>query len=96
MAIIGDGRWVVAGLGDGTLRWYDYQTGKEQLAFFAHNSRKDWVSWTPEGFFSSSSPAANHLFGYQINNGSDAPDFIGAEQLYKHFYRPDLVPVAEN
>ncbi len=91
VAISGDGRWLVAGLGDGTLRWYDYQTGEEQLAFFQHNNRKDWVIWTPEGFFASSSPAANHLFGYQLNNGSDAPDFIGAEQLYESFYRPDLV-----
>ena len=91
VAISGDGRWLLAGLGDGTLRWYDYRTGKEQLALFPHRNRKDWVSWTPEGFFASSSPAANHLFGYQLNNGSDAPDFIEAEQLYASFYRPDLV-----
>ncbi len=91
VAISGDGRWVVAGLGDGTLRWYDYKTGDEQLAFFPHKNRKDWVMWTPEGFFASSSREANRLFGYQLNNGSDTPDFVGAEQLYGSFYRPDLV-----
>lgn len=91
VAISSDGRWVVAGLGDGTLRWYDYQRGEEKLAFFPHNNRKEWVIWTPEGFFASSSPTANALFGYQLNNGTDAPDFIKAEQLYTSFYRPDLV-----
>jgi hypothetical protein len=28
----GDGRWVLAALGDGTVRWYRMQDGKEQLS----------------------------------------------------------------
>ena len=87
----GDGRFVVAALGDGTLRWYDARDGKERLALFVHPDAKRWVLFTPEGFYDAS-PGAESLIGYQLNQGPDREgQFIGSDQLVKVFNRSDLV-----
>ncbi len=89
--ISGDGRWAVAALGDGTIRWYGLEDGQERLAFFPHADGKRWVLWTPEGFFDAS-PGAEELIGYHLNQGPDHEgQFVEVKQLYNLFYRPDLV-----
>jgi len=89
--ISGDGKKAVAAFGDGTIRWYDYATGAELLAFFPHADGKRWVLWTPEGFFDHS-PGGEKLIGYHLNRGKDkAAEFIPIDRLYDQFYRPDLV-----
>lgn len=86
-----DGRYAVAALGDGTLRWYDTATGKEVLAFFVHRDGERWVAWTPEGFFDAS-PGGEALVGYHLNQGMDrAGEFVNVDQVFNLFYRPDLV-----
>ena len=45
-----DGRFVVAALGDGTVRWYTFDEGKEVLALFVDRDLKRWVAWTPDAF----------------------------------------------
>jgi WD40 repeat protein len=85
-----DGRFVVAALGDGTIRWYQAGTGRELLALFvdAHDRR---VLFTPEGFFAAS-PGAAALLGYQINQGPDHEGlFVEAAQLGSLFNRPELI-----
>ena len=43
-----DGRFVVAALGDGSLRWYRTDDeGSEALALFVHADGERWVLWTP-------------------------------------------------
>lgn len=87
-----DGRFVVAALGDGTIRWYRSQDGSEALALFVHADGERWVAWTPEGFFAASSPEAEKLFGYTLNQGRDqAADFVSSAQLREQFYRPALL-----
>src|SRR5207249_3180816 len=49
-----DARYVVAALSDGTVHWYETDTGKEGLALFVHRDLKRWIAWTPEGFFDAS------------------------------------------
>jgi WD40 repeat protein len=86
-----DGRFAVAALGDGTLRWYDARNGNERLALFVHPDAQRWVLFTPEGFFDAS-PGADALIGYQLNQGTEKEgQFIGSDQLVKVFNRPDLV-----
>lgn len=86
-----NGKVAVAALGDGTIRWYDYATGRELLAFFPHADKKRWVLWTPEGFFDHS-PGGEELIGWHLNQGKDKEAlFFRASKLYKEFYRPDLV-----
>lgn len=89
--VSGDGRYALAALGDGTIRWYSMADGREILAFFPHNDQKRWVIWTPEGFFDASEGGAE-LIGYHLNQGKNREAaFVSVDKLYDAFYRPDLV-----
>jgi len=87
-----DGRFVVAALGDGTIRWYRTADGSEALALFVHADAQRWVVWTPEGFYAASSPEAESLMGYVLNQGRDKEaEFVSSGQLRQQFYRPALI-----
>jgi WD40 repeat protein len=89
--VSGDGRSVVAALGDGTIRWYDIRDGREELAFFPHADRKRWVAWTPSGYYQAS-PGGEDLIGWHLNHGRNAAaDFFPASRLRGKFNRPDVV-----
>jgi WD40 repeat protein len=89
--ISGDSRFVVAGYGDGTIRWHRLSDGQEVLAFFPHADRERWIVWTPEGFFDAS-PGAEELIGYHLNRGRDSEgEFVSALQLREVFYQPGLI-----
>ncbi len=87
----GDGRWVVAAYGDGTIRWHRASDGAEQLAFFPHADRSRWVMWTPTGYYDAS-PGAEDMIGWHLNRGKDnASDFFPASRFRNQFYRPDVL-----
>ena len=89
--VSGDGRFVVAAFSDGTLRWHRLDDGREVLALFAHADGKQWVAWTPEGYFDAS-PHAEDLIGFHLNHGADrAGEFVAARQLWETFYQPGLI-----
>lgn len=91
LALSKDGRFVVVGMTDGTIRWYLQSDGSEQLALFPHPDQKHWVVWTPEGYFDAS-PGSSELIGYHINQGKDREaKFIPMSYLYDVFYRPDII-----
>jgi hypothetical protein len=93
LASAGD-KLLIAALGDGTFRWYALQgTTLTSIAdlFVAADDRR-WVIWTNEGFFDHADIGGKELVGYQLNHGkSDAPEFVGFDQLYRAFYAPDVV-----
>lgn len=89
--VSGDGQTVVAAFGDGTIRWYDIQDGREKLAFFPHADRKRWVAWTPSGYYQAS-PGGEDLIGWHLNHGKDATaDFFPASRFRSKFNRPDVI-----
>jgi WD40 repeat protein len=89
--VTGDGRSVVAGLSDGTIRWYRMEDGVEYLALFIHANGEDWIAWTPEGYYVSSNYGDQYV-GWHLNRGKDkAPDFYRAVQFERILYRPDIV-----
>lgn len=91
LALSKNGRYVIGGMTDGTIRWFLQSDGTEQLAFFPHPDRKRWVAWTPEGYFDAS-PGAENLIGYHINQGKDKEaKFVPMVYLYDVFYRPDII-----
>jgi len=91
VVISADGRWVVAAVGDGSLRWYARETGREAMAAFVHRSQPQWVAWRPEGYYASSTQG-DQYFGWQLNRGADRePDFLHAVQFERQLYRPDLL-----
>lgn len=89
--IAGNGKVAVAALGDGTIRWYRLQDGKELVALFPYQDRKRWILWTPEGYYDASAGAAN-LIGWHINQGPDKEaKFIPLGEQQEKYHRPDLI-----
>lgn len=84
LAFASDGRHVVVGNENGTSAVYDTRTGSRQVITL-HNPSGEWVTITPEGFFSASPRGAELL---HIVRGFEA---TGIDQFYQSLYRPDLV-----
>jgi WD40 repeat protein len=85
-----DGRYLVSGAGDQTVRVWDLKTFELLVTLF-HGDDGQWVMWTPEGFFFGS-PRGAEIVGWQINQGADqVPNYVTADQIRKLFFRPDLV-----
>jgi len=83
-----NGRFVVAGCSDGTVRWFDTATGAEVLALFLSKSAQDWVLWEPGGYYVSSEYGDNYI-GWHINNELGTPDFFRAVQFEGIYYQPE-------
>ena len=86
-----DGKTIVAGLQDGSIRWYRAEDGEEFFALFPHKNEVDWVAWVPPGFFIAS-PDGDKYIGWQLNNSADeTAEFYSAWQFERMLYRPDIV-----
>lgn len=86
-----DGRFVVAALQDGTIRWHRASDGQELLALLPHADRKRWVLFTPGGYFDAAA-GAEELLGWHFNRGAAAAaDFHPMWTLRARFGRADVV-----
>jgi len=87
-----DGRLVVAVHDDGTIRWYRAADGRELLAVFPHADRKQWVAWTPDGYYAAS-PGAETLVGWHVNSSdrSGPNAWYTAQRFRESFHRPDII-----
>ncbi|MCU0583915.1 MAG: caspase family protein, partial [Syntrophales bacterium] len=86
-----DGSLAVAGVSDGTIRWYRMEDGRELAAFYPHSDRKRWVLWTPSGYYDASE-GGDELIGWHVNNGLDrAASFYPVSRFFERFYRPEVV-----
>ncbi len=89
--ISANGRWAVAALGDGTVRWYRLSDGQEQMALFAHADRERWLLWTPGGQYDTS-VGGEGLIGWHVNQAFNrASDFYPVGRFRKHYYHPDTI-----
>ena len=87
----GDGRWVLAALGDGTIRWYRASDGQEQVALFVHPDRNRWILWTPSGYYDTS-VSGESLVGWHLNRAfNKASDFFSVGRFRAQYYRPDVL-----
>lgn len=86
-----DGRWVVAGLGDGSIRWFRAQDGAEQLALFSHPDKTRWIVWTPTGYYDTSLGGEN-LVGWHLNRAfNQSADYFSAGRFRDRLYRADVI-----
>lgn len=89
--ISGNGRFVVTALGNGIIRWLRARDGEEILNFFPHANKKDWIAWTPKGFYATSE-GADSLFGWHVNQDQNKEAlFFPAFVFSEHFKRPDII-----
>jgi WD40 repeat protein len=90
--ITGDGRLIVAAYSDGTIRWHGMEDGRELLALYALGDKRNWVAWTPEGFYAAT-PGAYGVLRWQVNRGADAAaDTVPVSAIPK-LNRPDALPL---
>ena len=86
-----DGRLIVAAAGEGTVRWYRMDNGRELLALFVQRETREWVAWTPKGYFTAS-PRGAELVGWHVNRGwAQSADFFALSHFRDTFDRPDIV-----
>ena len=88
--ITADGRLVVAAAGDGTIRWYRLEDGREVLALFPLVDRRNWVAWTPEGIYAAT-PGAHGVLRWHVNRGWDAPAEAIPVAEIPETYRPEAI-----
>jgi WD40 repeat protein/uncharacterized caspase-like protein len=92
MAVSPDGRYLVSGSDDQTVRLWNVASRALLVSLFYGNDG-EWVMWTPEGFFTRSRNGGDRV-GWQINHGPDkAADYVTVtgEQMRDALFRPDLV-----
>jgi WD40 repeat protein len=87
---------VIAAYADGTIRWHRLEDGVEVLAFMPLADQKNWVAWTPEGFFYAT-PAARKLLRWHVNDPQRpwdvAPTGVAVDDI-QGMFRPDIVAAA--
>ncbi|MGO8780110.1 MAG: hypothetical protein ACLQKK_14550, partial [Rhodomicrobium sp.] len=85
-----DGRFLVSGSNDQTLRLWNLKT-RELLVTLFRGTDGEWVMWTPQGYYAASGPGSE-LIGWQINHGPEhEAEYVTAAQLRKSLNRPDIV-----
>jgi hypothetical protein len=98
LAVSADGRWVLSGSNDQTVRLWNlgavYVGGAKEIAptlTLFPTADGQWIAWTTEGFFAASTTGARNI-GYSVNQGlALTAEYVSVDQLYDRFYRPDLV-----
>ncbi|MBF0342278.1 MAG: hypothetical protein HQL95_15135, partial [Magnetococcales bacterium] len=87
--VSGNGQWVVAALGDGTIRWYDAMRGEELLALFVHRDQQHWAVWSPRKLFAVSS-GADGMIGWHVNQGKNQLAEFHPVAQFPQFQRPEF------
>jgi WD40 repeat protein len=90
LAVSADGRFVLSGADDQTLRLWNAVTGELVVSVLVTRDN-EWVVWTPQGYYAASA-AGGALIGWQLNRGANqAAEYVTSEQVRKTLHRPDIV-----
>ncbi len=79
-----DGKRIITGSGDGTMRLWDVASGQEISSSIGFINN-EWIIITPEGYYNSSTR------GHEYINVRRGNKVYGIDQFYDVFYRPDIV-----
>ena len=91
VAVSEDGRLIVSGSNDTTVRLWNSETGKLVVSIIHMPATGQWIAWTPEGYFTAA-PDSENLIGWHINRGPDKEgEFITAGEIRAQFRRSDVV-----
>ncbi|WP_069472360.1 WD40 repeat domain-containing protein [Candidatus Marithrix sp. Canyon 246] len=77
VAVSADGRFLLSGSADQTVRLWNVKTQENLLTLF-HASNGEWVAWTNSGHYAAS-PNGDKMVSWQLNKGVDsAADYVTA------------------
>ncbi|BBM86191.1 caspase family protein [Candidatus Uabimicrobium amorphum] len=83
-----NGKFVIATMADGCIRWYSLENGDVKLTFFQHKDLKRWVVWNPRGAFASSANGESLLVQHKNREDSKLPNILSVSS---EFRRPKTV-----
>ena len=82
-----DGRTVVSGSRDSSIRLWDAATGSERAMLVSFKDG-EWIAMTPQGYYTGSEKADQYV-NVRIGN-----KVYGVDQYREKFYRPEVVMAA--
>lgn len=89
MAEAPQARMLVTGSADQTVRLWSLETRRLIASMFL--SGEEWIVWTPQGYFHSSSNG-DRIVGWTVNQGRDTEArYLQARQLRQHLSSPEIV-----
>jgi WD40 repeat protein len=90
VAVSPDGRYLLVPWGQQFLQLFDIE-GKPRRLLNILAVDKDWVAWTPEGYYAAT-PGGEKLIGWQVKRDDSTPlAFYPVERFRKLFYKPDVI-----
>ncbi|MBF0271108.1 MAG: hypothetical protein HQL98_03380 [Magnetococcales bacterium] len=87
--VSGNGQWVIAAMGDGTIRWFDTMRGEEHMALFVHKNQQNWAVWSPKKFFAVSA-GADAMIGWHLNRGKEQLAEFHPVAQFPQFMKPEF------
>lgn len=98
VVISGNGEFLVAALGDGTIRWFRTKDGEPFLSFMSSQTPNaegewTWILWTAkpkEGYYDTVFGGESFL-GWAFYLSEDLFEYYTIDNYRKEFYRPDAI-----
>jgi WD40 repeat protein len=90
VAVSPDGRTLISGSDDQTVKLWDVETQRNLLSVFVAADQQ-WVAWTAEGYYASSLYGEKYV-GWHANRGEQkAANYYTVARFRKEFDRPDII-----
>jgi hypothetical protein len=84
-----DGKFFVTGSSDQTIRIWQPEVEEQLMSIFI--AGRDWIAWTPQGYYACS-PHGERLLAWQINNTAyKMPQVLPASRLRTSLYQPAII-----
>jgi WD40 repeat protein len=87
VAISPDGRLLISGSADQTIRLWDLKSRENLLTLF-HGSDNQWVAWTESGYYTAS-PNGEQMVSWYITG--NLVEEVTTAALREQFHRPDMI-----